>query len=211
MRKIYRIPEEMVEKARGNWKRFGSFAWFEKPDEWDLDNVCIVYTSNRDSGLLDQSNASVIAKGLEPFEDLWCYSERHSHFLCGYVDGYSILVSVYVPDWDMEVLTPAFALWCEFQLRMDNYPILDEEDYSGRELEALWENVQGELRFLVGKYDELDDVELTDELVSDVLNWLSENDSGATENGGDDQGGYPYEGELVGALRGLGIMKEEEV
>ena len=44
----------------GNHQRFDSFAWFDKPEDSHL--WCIVYTANRDSGLLEQSNAAVIAK-----------------------------------------------------------------------------------------------------------------------------------------------------
>ena len=48
--------------AAGNWQRFDCFAWFrqselKRPDDWS-----VIYTHNRDSGLLDQSNAAVINK-----------------------------------------------------------------------------------------------------------------------------------------------------
>jgi len=47
--------EAAAKEAAGNHRKFDCFAWHERPD--DDENWCIVYVSNRDSGLLDQSNA----------------------------------------------------------------------------------------------------------------------------------------------------------
>ena len=58
-------------------------------------NWSIVYTHNRDSGLLDQCNAEVIAESLKPFseaEDPDVVFESHSHWAVGHVDGFSIRV-----------------------------------------------------------------------------------------------------------------------
>jgi len=38
----------------GNWAEFDSFAWFECPE--NPGDYCIVYTSNRDSDILDRAN-----------------------------------------------------------------------------------------------------------------------------------------------------------
>jgi len=53
--------EDAAENAAGNWQRFDSFVWFRDREVEDADKWSIIYTHNRDSGLLDQSNASVIA------------------------------------------------------------------------------------------------------------------------------------------------------
>ena len=55
-----------AKEAAGNWREFDCFAWFDQPA--DADNWTIVYTSNRDSGLIDQSNAAAIDKVLRRFK-----------------------------------------------------------------------------------------------------------------------------------------------
>ena len=50
---------------------------------------------NRDSGLLDQSNADVIAKAMKPFttgDDPGVVFENHFHWAVGHEDGFSIRV-----------------------------------------------------------------------------------------------------------------------
>jgi len=87
--------EEAAKKAAGNWQNFDSFIWFRDSELEDPDQWAIVYTSNRDSGLLDQSNASVIEKALEPFtygNDPDVVFESHSHWAVGHVDGASLRV-----------------------------------------------------------------------------------------------------------------------
>jgi len=192
-------------EARGNWRKFDSFSWWGGDDEWVRDDVGIVYTSNRDSGLLDLSNASVIAAALDPYVGIWCQAESHNHWACGHIDGYAILVVTYVPEWDLEVITPAFAVWFDLQQQMDSYPVLDSEDYASRELDALWENLKQELTHVLRNHEELKNVELADSLISDVIAWLDMNNPGALENC-DDQGGYASEEQLVGALTGMGLF-----
>jgi hypothetical protein len=61
--------EEAAKQAAGNWGKFECFAWHRAWDIEDADSFAIVYTKNRDSGLLDQSNHAAISKALEPFTD----------------------------------------------------------------------------------------------------------------------------------------------
>ena len=61
--------EEAAHKAAGNWQRFESFVWFRDRETSDSQNWAVIYTHNRDSRLLDQSNASVITKSLFPFTE----------------------------------------------------------------------------------------------------------------------------------------------
>src|SRR5258708_1182712 len=98
----------------------------------------IIYTHNRDSGLLDQSNAQVIAEALEPFtegDDPDVVFESHTHWAAGYVDGFSIRVI------RGGQITEAFKVYHELAERMADYPILDEAAYSNREYEATLENI----------------------------------------------------------------------
>lgn len=119
---------ERARNAAGNWHRFTSFVWFEKPDE--SDEWAIVYGSNRDSGPLERANAKAIAKELEPFdEDV--RTESHSHWAVGYVDGWAIRVYR-----DGEI-TEAFRTWCDLQDRLDDYPVLDDDLHSQEEQEEI--------------------------------------------------------------------------
>ena len=108
-----------------------SFAWFRESEIADPDNWAIIYTHNRDSGLLDQSNADAIAEAMEPFtegDDPDVVMESHDHWAVGHVDGFSIRV------YRNGEITEAFKTYHDLMEQMDGYPILDEEDYSNREL-----------------------------------------------------------------------------
>ena len=122
--------------AAGNWKHFECFAGIGGDDMPDADNWAIIYTHNRDSGLLDQSNADAIEEALEPFTratiPTWC-PNIIDHWACGWVDGYSI--RVYPPGPDHQ----GVRAYHELAQRLADYPVLDEEDYSRREYEATLE------------------------------------------------------------------------
>ncbi len=59
--------EDAAKAAAGNWRKFNSFVWWREREMNDVDQWAIIYTSNRDSGLLDQSNSAVIARTMEQF------------------------------------------------------------------------------------------------------------------------------------------------
>ena len=87
--------EDAAQKAAGNWQDFTCFVWWREKEIPDSENWAIIYTHNRDSGLIDQSNAEVIGKALKPFtegSDPDVVFESHSHWLVGHVDGFSIRV-----------------------------------------------------------------------------------------------------------------------
>ena len=122
--------EDAAKGMAGNWKKFHSFGWHDEPN--DADGWTIIYTENRDSGLLEQSNAATIKKKLDRFDENEVQSEHHGHFAVGWVDGFAIRVFG-----KNGKITPAFkALW-DIGQRMERYPVLDEEDYSRRELDAV--------------------------------------------------------------------------
>ena len=54
--------EEAARKAAGNWRDFNSFVWFRDRELEDSEQWAIIYTSHRDSTLLDQSNAAAITE-----------------------------------------------------------------------------------------------------------------------------------------------------
>jgi hypothetical protein len=190
--------QEAAEQAAGNWQEFKCFVWYRDNIE-DAENWGILYTHNRDSGLLDQSNASVIEKALEPFtegDDPDLVMESHNHWAVGHVDGFSIRVFR-----DGEI-TPAFKVYHELAERIAEYPILDEEDYSRREFEATIENISD------AAWRVKDEYELSDDWQYTVYDWLSDNDSGAVENT-DDEGAYSSEESLRAAFDALGFPQLE--
>jgi hypothetical protein len=130
--------EAAAQEVVGNWQGFDSFCWHDRPD--DCEQFAIVYTHNRDSSVLAESNAHVISEALAPYtegDDPDVYPEHHGHWACGWVDGFSI--RVYRDD----RITDAFCAYHALAARLADYAVLDEEDYSTRELEAIdesWDN-----------------------------------------------------------------------
>lgn len=87
--------EDAASEAAGNWQSFTCFVWDRARDLDDPEAWAIIYTHNRDSGLLDVSNGAAIAEALTPFteaDDPDVVFESHSHWAVGHVDGFSIRV-----------------------------------------------------------------------------------------------------------------------
>jgi hypothetical protein len=122
--------ESFAASIAGNWRKFQSFGWHDKPE--DADKWAIIYTHNRDSDLLDQSNAAVIAKTIErPKYAKSVSPERHGHWAVGWVDGYAVRIY----DKGGRITAVVRKLY-DFACALENYPVLDEMDYSMREHEA---------------------------------------------------------------------------
>ena len=192
--------EDAAREAAGNWQRFDCFVWDRLRDLDDPDDWAIIYTHNRDSRLLDLSNADAIAEAMEPFtdgDDPDVVMESHSHWAVGHVDGFSVRVFR-----DGEV-TDAFKTYHDLAERLADYPILDEEDYSRREYEATLENIADAAWRLKDEYD------LPDGWEGDVYSWLWDHRQRAVENR-DDQGGYPEEDDLRAAFEALGYERLED-
>ena len=177
---LWSTIEEAAKDAAGNHYDFDSFAWWGRPD--DGKNWFLTYTHNRDSGLLDQSNAAEIAVTLKPFVEADkeypdIVEEDHGHWACGWVKGYAIRVY----DAAGEV-TEAFRAWYGILKRLDKYPALNEEDWMDREYEATCENIKS-----IGEKFIEDEAEGWE---YEVYGWLSDNDPYQVE-ARDDQGGWP--------------------
>jgi hypothetical protein len=182
--------ESAAKEARGNWRKFQCFVWHGKPD--DCGEFTIVYTHNRDSGLLDLSNAHVIEEALAKFtegDDPDVRSEHHNHWACGWVCGHAIRV------YRDGRITDVFKTYYELCAALSDYPILDEKDYSQREYDATIKNIRN-TGYDGGIYAPPDGWE------ERVYSWLWDNDQGAVENS-DDQGGCPSKEEVANALDGL--------
>jgi len=193
--------EDAAKAAAANWRKFDSFVWFQADDLDDAEDWAVIYTHHRDSGLLDQSNASVISKELAPFtegDDSDVVFESHSHWAVGHIDGFSVRVYR-----DGEI-TEAFRRYHGLAEAMAIYPILDEENYSHREYEATVENIDDAAWRLKHEYD------LPDDWQYKVYDWLSQNEQSEIENV-DDQGGYPNEESLKRAFDALGFQSVDAV
>lgn len=187
--------ESAAEKLAGNWKDFNSFVWHRASDLEDAGKWAVWYTSHRDAGLLAQSNEQVINKRLEQFteaDDPDLVFERHSSWLVGHMDGFSIRVFRAGGS-----ITPAFEEFCRIKEDLDGYPILDESDYSDREYEATLENYREELWRLRD--------ELPEGWEGQVYSWFSDHGHDQFIENRDDQGGWAPKEKIVEALAALGL------
>jgi hypothetical protein len=188
--------EEAARQMAGNWGAFECFAWHRGHSLEDADQWAIWYTSHRDAGLLAQSNERIIVKGLEPFSEGYnpdVVFERHSHFAVGYVDGFSVRVRR--PD---GTTTDAFKEFCSIMGRLNDHPILDEQDYNEREYEATLENYRSEMwrhrKELPEGWERL------------VYSWFSDNCRDRYTESRDDQGGWAPREQITEALQDLGLL-----
>jgi len=191
---------ETAKKAAGNWRKFESFGWSRARELDEPENWTIVYTHHRDSRLLDQSNAAAIQETLRPFldvDDPDIIEEHHGHWAYGWVDGYAIRVFRHGE------VTQAFRTYQEILDSLDNYPVLDEEDYSRREYEATMENFDSAVSGIRYEY------ELPEDWKEEVFRWFWQHDQRAVENR-DDCGGYPSEEQFEAAFTALGYPRTEE-
>jgi len=188
--------EDLAGELAGNWQKFDSFGWSRRHELDDPDNWAIVYTHNRDSGLLTLSNATVIDRELAPYtggEDPDAVKESHSHWACGWIDGYSIRVRR-----DGQI-TGAFLAYAELAVSLADYPILDESDYSERVYEDTLNNI-GTVGYSLVRED------APDEWPGEVYELLPDSERESY----DGDGGYPSEESVKTALGTLGYLDEDE-
>src|SRR5207249_1782032 len=124
-----------------------------------------------------------IEAALKPFsegENPDVVFESHSHWAVGHVDGFSIRV------FKRGRVTKAFKTYHELAERMADYPILDESDYSEREYQAAFDNLD------LAAWRMKREFKLPEDWQSSVFDWLGQNRANALENS-DDQGGWPDE------------------
>lgn len=205
---------DLADKFAGNWRKWTSFGWSDRPS--DADEWGISYFANRDSGLLDQSNAAVMSARLEPFTvaDCACDSAcdcadvnltQHSCWAHGWREA--IEIRVYRRDRDPAdhsaegKLTPAFRAYAAAMRSLESYGCLSDDDYSRREHEACLEAIQqaGETFF---RMRDDDGPTPPDGWPGLVCTWLDDNEPRETENR-DDQGASPSDEAIERAIRAL--------
>ena len=180
----------------GAWRDMPCFCWHRGYDLEDADSWMLWYSSSRDAGLLEQSNEQAINDRLRPFsegDDPDLVFERHSHWAVGYLDGFSI--RVFRPD---GTITPAFEEFCRIKEAMEDYPILDEADYSEREWRETLDNYRNEM------WREKD---LPEGWESEVYSYFSDNGMDECTENRDDQGGWAPRSKLLEALKRLACCR----
>lgn len=188
--------EEAAKEMAGNWRKFESFAWHRGNDLEDADNWTIYYTAGRDAGLLAQSDHAEINERFAPFmegDDPDVVAESHSHWAVGWIGGFSI--RVFRPD---GTITPAFEELCRIKETLEDYPVLNEADYSDREYVATLENYTSEMWQLKN--------DLPDDWQEDVYRWFSDHGQERFIENRDDQGGWAPKENIVEALTDLGLL-----
>jgi hypothetical protein len=189
--------ENAAREAAGNWRTWTCFVWDRLRDIDDPECWAILYTHNRDSGVLAQSNAAMIAEALRPFsetENPDVVFESHSHWAVGHVDGFSMRV------YRAGEITDAFRVYHGLMERLEAYPVLDESDYGRREYDAALENIEDVAWRFKSTYD------LHHRWEAEVYEWLSAHRPGAVANK-DDRGAYPSEHDLLDAFEDLGYVR----
>jgi hypothetical protein len=113
-----------------------------------------------------------------------CQRISMNHWAVGWVE------SIIIHPSDITAVAEAELIVSE----MENYPVLDDEDYSDREYQAAMENITGSIRMLGFGEDK--------NLARDIYNWLSRNDDCALENT-DDTGAYVSDEVILEAIEGV--------
>lgn len=94
-------------------------------------------------------------------------------------------------------ITPAFEEFCRIQEGLEDYPILDEQDYADREYQATLENY----RFEMGSVRDL-----PEGWESQVHEQFSEKGQDEFIENRDDQGGWAPREAIFAALQELGLL-----
>jgi len=182
--------------AAGNWQTFDHFVWWRQSELADAPHWTIFATHHRDSDLLEESNAAAFAKALEPFaagDDPDAVFEAHSHWAVGQV--HAVSVRVYRPD---GTITPAFEALLALLEKREQYPVLDESDYSDRQTQATLDNYHSELGPL--------QTPLPDGWERQVRDWFDAHGQERFTEDHDDRGGWAPREAIVLALQELGLL-----
>jgi len=207
---------EFADAFRGNWKKFKNFSWSDKPEitTGGSGNWGIMHTVSRDSGILEESNAEAIQKIMKPFidEEEDATEEHFNHWAHGWVDGIAIKVNATVMRKGKHgMYTKAFVtLWEKIVEPLQDYPILDEEDYSKREYEAALEYIVQNKPLGVSKeaQRELKGKGQTGRgWVADVYDWLFDNEKLITS----DDGPYADDKDIAKAMIDLRVVDFSDV
>jgi hypothetical protein len=208
------MKPSLAETLAGNHLRFESFAWRSKPE--DSQNWGLYTLVTRDSDLLEQSNSDAIQKEFEekfPESDNY-YVGSFGHWACGWVEH--LCIKVYTDNTQTET-TEEFKLLEKLINNLDDYPILDDEDFCNREYEDTIQNLESELRSATNDLEEQweeDHQNNNDPMpkipdVGEIYSWFSNNCQSAIESS-DGFGGYASKEEIMEAIEGIWEENEKQ-
>ena len=161
-----------------NFSNFDNFAMFNRDK---FNGYGIVYLKNRDSGPLEESNYAVVLNELAGLAG-WEYFSA-GHWGVGYVDGFAVIYN-----------SPAWAKIIELLDRMNDYPILDEDDFNQREFGNYRETVESYyMRDCTKKIAENFGYEITDEVFWTLWDyWMEETNGDYNADNIDGERVYQY-------------------
>jgi hypothetical protein len=154
----------------------------------DYDGYVCIYSKSRDETLLGISNYENIKDMLKDIPNI--EENNFTHWACGYIDVIMIHKDNITEDIQNKIM--------DIFDRLDGYPVINEEDYSQKELDSTLENIDS----AASGYTKTD---LPDTWLNDVYNWFWNNDQSAIENS-DDSGGYPDKDQIIKALKALNFF-----
>lgn len=142
MNNILDSVESFAREMANNHAEFRDFGWYGRPENAEI--WCIYYTHNRGSDLLEQSNAEVIKEKLqgEEFENDVIF-QRHNHWAVGWVEG--VVIRVYNEGGD---ITEAFKALYDIKTSLEDYPLLDEDDFSKKEYQSAIDSIGERSKFV---------------------------------------------------------------
>jgi hypothetical protein len=122
-------------------------------------SYCAVYAKTRDSDYLYQSNYDAYKQLLNDAHVRF-YELHFNHWGCGWID--QLVIKAINKNGKV---SKAFMTCLSIQEQLDNYPVLDEDDYSNREYDATIESIHDNL-----PGDMIDN--LPDNFAESIFNWL---------------------------------------
>jgi hypothetical protein len=180
-----------------NHAQFDSFVWYEAPEDSEVWGI--YYATSDTAPIYAASNYDTMVKRLQKHIDAgFIRAEAHSTWVGPWVEGFSIKVF----DKPKGKITSAFRDLYEILCELEDYPVLDEDDWSRREWEAIQEFASSEIGRLV-------DVDVHPDAVSQVMEWL-ENDRHPIELDGDGRTPWVDEVHLYRAIAALEIGDPED-
>lgn len=183
----WRDPIAAAKLLKANWN-VKDFGWNPNADnkfDWYVGAL-----SHRDSDLLEKSNAAFIErKFAEKFpltDEINWFVFRSGHWAVDHVD--QIAIRVYEQDQSEDdeapIITDEFEEWCNIQARLDNYCVLDEEDWDRRQQEALeWAIEDAGKQWLKEDHN--------DQWIYMVQQWLEAHFQGELDDRNGGTGAYP--------------------
>lgn len=182
----YQKDAEQAVKETANRKYFAYSGDLPLGKTW-----AFTFGKSRDSELLEESNFDVVREDLEKRFPEDVENVHSSHWAVGWVDE----LAVRMLDGKGKV-TPAGIAALEWQEKLEDYPVADEEEYNQRQYDASIENIMSEGRIDRAKAEE-------------VFGWLWDFNQRALSDS-DDQGSYPTREEIEEALSELGYNKDDD-